>query len=321
MSDKINIGVIGTGHLGQYHVEKYHRHPSANLIAICDTNQATASQLAQQYQVAHYKNFLELISHVDAVSIVTPTPSHFTIAQACLEQGLDVLIEKPITTTIEQADALIRLANKKQCLIQVGHIERFNPCIQALHQLNCQPRFIETIRVAPFQQRGSDVNVILDLMIHDIDIIHSICPAKITDIQASGSAVFSPFIDVVNARIEFTNNCVANLTASRLSNKRERTFRAFQQNGYFKCDLQHRNLKHYSRDPQTKSNTVDNVKLTEKNFSESDALFAEISEFINCCQTKSKPQVSGKEARRALATATKITSLVKEQAQNHAPQT
>jgi predicted dehydrogenase len=321
LSNKINIGVIGTGHLGQYHVEKYHQHPAANLIAICDIEPQRASQLAQQYNLASFSDFRDLVSQVDAVSIVTPTPSHFTIAQSCLEQGLDVLIEKPITTSIEQADALISLAKKKQCLIQVGHIERFNPCIQALRALNCQPQFIEAIRVAPFQQRGSDVNVILDLMIHDIDIIHAICPAEIKNIQASGAAVFSPFIDMVNARIEFTNNCVANLTASRLSNKRERTFRAFQQNGYFKCDLQHRNLKHYARDTHTQSNTAEGIKLTEENFPESDALFAEISEFIYCCQTRSKPQVSGQEARRALATATKLTSLVKEQTQHHASQT
>ena len=301
----VNTGVIGAGYLGKFHAQKYALIDQCNLIAIIDRDAATARQVAAQYPDtlagAHYDEFID---RLDAVSIATPTPAHFAIARAFLERGKHVLLEKPMTATIQEARELIRLADVNGCLLQVGHIERFNPVILAIDEHRQQPRFIESQRLTAFKARGADVNVILDLMIHDIDIMLSIVQADIDSIQASGMRVLSDDIDIANARITFSNQCVANVTASRVSNKTERRLRLFQDHAYFSADLNAHILNIYKRE-----NNQINTRCVR--FEKSDALLAEISHFIECIQTSSKPLVCGIDGLRALHTAERIAQAIR----------
>ena len=236
--NKIKTAVIGTGYLGKYHVEKLARLPRSQLVAICDINPLHTLELSEKFKIPATDNYQTLLSKVDAVSIVTSTPSHFEIGQFFLNNGVHVFIEKPITTTPEESQTLVALAKKNQLVLQAGHIERFNPAFKFAHTHIREPRFIESQRLTSFQLRGSDVSVILDLMIHDIDLILSLMKSPIADIRASGAAVLTPYIDIANARLEFKNGCVASITASRIHTKSERRLRVFQADCYLNIDLQ-----------------------------------------------------------------------------------
>ena len=259
-----------------------------------------AAQYPDTLAATHYDEFIE---QLDAVSIATSTPAHFAIARAFLARGKHVLLEKPMTSTMQQAQELIRLADTNHCLLQIGHIERFNPVILAIDEHRQQPRFIESHRLASFKARGADVNVIHDLMIHDIDIILSIVQADIDSIQASGMRVLSDDIDIANARITFSNRCVANVTASRVSNKAERRLRLFQDNAYFSADLGDHSLNIYKRENNR-------INPQHARFEKADALRAEISHFIECIQTGQQPLVSGIDGLRALDTAERIVKAI-----------
>ena len=297
----VNIAVIGVGYLGKFHAQKYHSLDNCNLIALVDSNQSTLEEIATNFPgVTTESDYHTLINNVDAVSIVTSTPSHFTIAKDFLSKGKHVLLEKPITSTSDQAEQLIRIAKDNNAILQVGHIERFNPTVLAMDEHMQHPKFIESERLAPFKARGTDVSVILDLMIHDIDIILSIVHADIESIHASGMSVLSDDIDIANARITFTNKCVANVTASRVSNKSARTIRLFQNNAYFSADLGNHDLKIYTR----KNN---NIQSQSYSFEKSDALLTEITHFLQCIENNCKPLVTGEDGLRALNTANLIT--------------
>lgn len=301
---RVDVGVIGAGYLGKFHAQKYALVDRCNLVAIIDRDAATAREVAARYPDtlagAHYDEFID---RLDAVSIATPTPTHFAIARAFLERGKHVLLEKPMTATIQEARELIRLADLNGCLLQIGHIERFNPVILAIDEHRRQPRFIESQRLASFKARGADVNVILDLMIHDIDIILSLVQADIDSIQASGMRVLSDDIDIANARISFSNHCVANVTASRVSNKSERRLRLFQDNAYFSADLSGHSLNSYKRE----NNRIGTHCVR---FEKADALLVEISHFIECIETRATPLVSGIDGLRALHTAERIAQAI-----------
>jgi predicted dehydrogenase len=303
----ITTGVIGVGYLGKFHAEKYASLNDSQLIAVVDANLETARKVASELgDVAAYSHYQEIIDEVEAVSIVTTTPAHFEIAQAFLSAGKHVLLEKPITSTTEQAEKLISLAKQNHCTLQVGHIERFNPTILAMDEYLHEPRFIESHRLSPFRQRGTDVDVVLDLMIHDIDIILSIVGSDIKDIQASGMSVLSDAIDIANARITFNNKCVANVTASRVSDKTERKLRLFQSDAYFSADLASHGLKIYNRE---------NNKIESRSFQyeKSDALLTEISQFLNSITHNTPPLVSGIDGLRALKTADIINQKIQPQ--------
>ena len=297
----LKVAVIGAGYLGKFHAEKFAALSRCNLFAVVDIDQATAQSVASQHgNVNAYTDYTKILDNVDAVSIVTTTPSHFDIAKDCLLKGKHVLLEKPITSTVEQAQELIDIAAQKSCVLQIGHIERFNPAVLAMDEHLGTPRFIESHRLSPFRARGTDVNVVLDLMIHDIDIILSIVNSDIESIHASGMSILSNDIDIANARITFDNQCVANVTASRVSDKTERKLRLFQENAYFSADLGNHKLKMHTRSDQT----IDSQYFE---FEKQDALLCEIEHFIHCVLTDSRPLVGGIDGLRALRAADQIS--------------
>jgi len=305
---KIRTAVIGVGYLGKFHVEKFANLPEAHLVAICDLNEQHCQGLAKQYAVKAFSKYQDLLGEVDAVSIVVPTLFHYEVAKFFLEHHIHVLLEKPITSNLAEADALIEIARQNQCVFQIGHLERFNSTVIALQEVLKNPRFIESHRLAPFNPRGTDVNVILDLMIHDIDIIQTIVKSPIKSIDASGAKVLSEHLDIANARIRFANGCVANVTASRVSIKSERKMRIFQDDSYISTDFQHKKLSIYRKVNDTKS--VEKIVHEEHNFGQSDALKAEIAAFLQAVKLGIEPQVTAEDGRNALATAIAITELV-----------
>ena len=220
--------VIGVGYLGRFHAQKYASLPNSHLVGIADPSAAARAAVAAELNVAAHEDYRDLLGKVDAVSIVTPTASHFEVAKAFLEAGANVLVEKPMTVTIAEGESLIEIAARHQRILQVGHLERFNAAVLAVQPTLTVPRFIESARLAPFKHRGTDVDVVLDLMIHDIDLILSIVRSPVVSVDAIGSSVFSKEIDIANARLRFANGCVANATASRVSLKTERKLRLFQ---------------------------------------------------------------------------------------------
>jgi predicted dehydrogenase len=247
---------------------------------------------------------------VDAVSVVTPTPAHFEIADAFLAAGAHVLVEKPITETPQQARALIATAAKGKRILQVGHLERFNAAILAAEPHLSTPRFIECQRLAPFKERGTDVNVVLDLMIHDIDLVEHIVRSPISSIDAVGAPVFTDEIDIANARIRFENGCVADVTASRISLKAERKLRVFQADAYLSIDLQQKLLTIVRKPAAIAEGEIPKVDLEERSFEQGDALLDEIRAFVDAVRRGSRPVVSGEDGLRALETATRIAELV-----------
>jgi len=310
---KLRTAVIGVGYLGRFHAQKYRDLSGSELVAVADKDPVAAQQVASELGVVAVDDYRDLLGRVDAVSIVVPTPLHFGMAEAFLDQGIHVLVEKPITETIEQAQRLIDLARLRKCVLQVGHLERFNPAIQAAAGLITTPRFIESHRLAPFKQRGTDVSVVLDLMIHDIDLIQELVGKPIASIDAVGAQVFSQDIDIANARIRFEGGCVVNTTASRVSLKQERKMRIFQDDAYLSIDLQQKLLSVVSKKQPGPVDSPSQVAINEKSFEQGDALRSEIEAFLNSVRTGSAPVVSGEDGLRALATAIQITKLLAQQ--------
>ncbi|CAG0962524.1 myo-inositol 2-dehydrogenase / D-chiro-inositol 1-dehydrogenase [Geobacteraceae bacterium] len=307
MTDKIRTAVIGVGYLGLFHAEKFAQLPDADLVGVVDTSRLRAEEVAAKVGTTAYTDYRELLDKVDAVSIVVPTQYHFEVARAFLERGVHVLLEKPITTTVAEADKLIRLAEEKGAVFQVGHLERFNPVIVGLKGFLTVPRFIESIRIAPFKPRGTDVNVVLDLMIHDIDILQTIVGSPVKQISSIGAPVFTDEEDIANARIQFENGCVANVTASRISLKSERKMRIFQADSYISVDFQNKKLAVFRKGSGEMFPGVPKVDMEETSFEQGDALKAEIASFLDCVRTGAKPVVSGEDGKRALETALKIS--------------
>ncbi len=235
--NKIRVGVIGTGHLGKLHASLYREVEQAEIVGIYDLDREKSRRIGAELQLKSFDSIEDLLGAVEAVNIVTPTTTHFELAKKALEANLHVFLEKPITSNEDEANQIIDLAGQKQRILQVGHIERFNPAVLALADVELNPIFIESHRLASFNPRGTDVAVILDLMIHDLDLILSLVKSEAVQIDASGVGVVSPTVDIANARIQFANGCVANVTASRISNKKMRKMRIFQPNAYISLDF------------------------------------------------------------------------------------
>jgi len=307
---KIRAAVIGVGYLGRFHAQKYAQLDACELVAVVDGREEVRNSVAAEVKSRAVADYRELLGKVDAVSVVTPTPAHFAIADAFLEAGAHVLVEKPITETPEQARALIARALEKHRILQVGHLERFNAAILAAEPHLSTPRFIECQRLAPYKERGTDVNVVLDLMIHDIDLVQSLAGSDIVSIDAIGTPVFSGEIDIANARIRFANGCVANTTASRVSLKTERKLRIFEDAAYISLDLQQKILTLIrKRDGVPQAGQLP-VSIEEANLEQGDALKSEIESFLDCIRNDRKPIVSGEDGLRALETAIRITEQV-----------
>ena len=235
--NKLNIGVVGTGHLGKLHIKMFSENENCNLIGINDSNTEQAKLAADKFSVKVFDSLEVLLENVNAISIAATTSAHYELAKECLQAGKHIFIEKPITATIPEAEEIVDLANSLNLKLQVGHIERFNPALVSMEKYIIDPKFIQTDRLAQFNPRGTDVAVVLDLMIHDIDIILSLIKSKVENIEANGVAVVSDNIDIANARIQFENGSVANVTASRISQKKMRKMRIFQRDSYVALDF------------------------------------------------------------------------------------
>jgi predicted dehydrogenase len=306
----VRTAVIGVGYLGRFHAQKYATLPRSKLVAVVDADADARERVAAETGCRAIADFTEILGSVDAVSIATPTPLHHAIARECLERGVHVLVEKPITETIEEARQLVELAARKGLVLQVGHLERFNPAIQALAGTLRIPRFVESHRLAPFRERGTDVNVVLDLMIHDIDLIQSLVRSPIVSIDAVGTSVFSSGLDIANARIRYANGCVANTTASRVSMKTERKLRLFQDDAYVSIDLQQKVLTVVRKPPEGSGAALGQVVIEERTYEQGDALRLEIESFLESIAEGRPAAVSGEDGLQALATALRISTLV-----------
>lgn len=302
----LRTAVIGVGYLGNFHAQKYAALGDAELVGVVDSDPVRVGEVAAACGCTAFTDYRDLIGRVDAVSVVVPTQFHHQVARDFLAAGVHVLIEKPITTTIEQADELIALADSGNLVFQVGHLERFNPVLMAAEEVLQAPLFVESVRIAPFKPRGTDVNVVLDLMIHDIDIIQHLVRSKVASIDAIGAPVFTGEEDIANARIAFENGCVANVTASRISLKSERKMRIFQRDAYLTLDFQNRKLLVAKRGAGELLPGIPNVQVQEQELGQSDPLLSEIRSFLEAIRSGGQPQVSGRDGRMALETALKI---------------
>lgn len=315
---KLTCAVIGVGYLGRFHAQKYQLLEDTQLIAVCDSDASTVERVAQELQVTPLQNYQDLFGQVDAVSIAASTQAHYAIAKDCLQHGIHVLIEKPITETVQQADELIDIAKAQNLKLQVGHMERFNAASIALSEHLDHPLFIDSQRLAPFTPRGADVNVILDLMIHDIDLIQTMVNSPIVSIDAHGSPVLTSNIDIANARITFENRCVANVVASRISFKTERKTRIFQPQTYISVDYHQKKISVFQQGAGELFPGVAAIDQKEIAIEKNDALLDEITAFVRCIQNDTTPIVSGTHGRNALATAVQISDLIEHNLSYHA---
>lgn len=319
--------MIGVGHLGRLHVQNYKLMPEVNLVGIYDLNFDRCRQVAAEFQVAAFQQLEQLLERIEAASVVVTTRNHFEIAQACFERGIHCLVEKPLTSTLAEADALIDLAKRQDLILQVGHIERFNPAIVVLNDLELRPLFIESHRLASFNPRGTDVAVVLDLMIHDIDIILHLVKSPVVTLDASGVAVVTDEVDIANARVGFANGCVANITASRISQTKMRKMRLFQRNAYIGIDFLQKFSEIYrlvaSNEHQIQPNQIPiemgqldqfgkmkKIIYERRQIEEANALKMELESFLEAVRHHRRPAVSGEEGREALRVAIEITNMI-----------
>jgi predicted dehydrogenase len=313
-SQKLRVAVVGVGSLGQHHARVYSEIEDVELVAIVDTDFNRAKEIALRFQCQAYSQLSGLYGLVDAASVVVPTSAHHDVATTLLEHGIHLLLEKPMTTTLEEADRLIDISERSGAMLQVGHIEQFNAGVRALKTHLNHPRFIECHRINPFVPRGTDVHVILDLMIHDIDIILSLVPSELTEVRASGTGVLTSNIDIANVRLAFENGCVANITASRVSSVKLRKIRIFQPNGYFSLDYAKQEMMIYRRIDQ--GGAIPEIKVDKIIAEKEESLKAELSSFIQSIRAQSAPMVSGRDGRRALEVALQIVDLIKQHEQS-----
>lgn len=300
---KIRAGVIGAGYLGQFHAEKYAGLPNVELTGIVEKDPARGELIARKLNTEAFTDLSRILDKVDVVSIVVPTILHHQIAKQFLDAGVHVLLEKPMTVTLEQADELIALASRKKVVLQVGHIERFNPAVTAIQPLLRSPGYLQAERSAPFTVRCTDVNVVLDLMIHDLDIVSSLAGSTPRKVSAAGFSIITREIDSVMARIVFANGCVADVTASRISDEKKRLLKIFDGDALYTADYQTQKAFMSRRGPGAVPEFLTTEIATERR----DTLLEEIKAFIGCVEHASRPAVSGIEGRNALALARLIT--------------
>lgn len=308
--EKIRTAVIGVGYLGRFHAQKYAALENAELVAVVDPNPDAAANVAEECNTQAFSDYNEIMGKVDAVSIVVPTQLHYQVAKEFLENGIHVLLEKPITVTVAEADELIEIAHRNKLVLQVGHLERFNSAVLALDGVLASPQFIESHRLAPFNPRGADVNVVLDLMIHDIDIIQNLVRSPIASIDSKGVSVLTNEDDIANARITFENGCVANVTASRVSMKPQRKMRIFQPDAYISIDFQDKVLSIHRKGEKEMFPGIPEITSEESIFENSDAIMAEASAFLDAINNGTPPPVTGEDGREALKTAIHISELL-----------
>ena len=322
MQKKVKIGVVGAGHLGKHHIKHLSNHSLVDFVGFFDTDQDNAQLVSKKFNVESFDNENDLIEASEGINIVTPTETHYDIAIKCLEKKKDIFIEKPITNTSEQAKKIIALSEKNQNIVQVGHIERFNPTIKQLKKVITAPHCIEIERLAPFQTRGTEVPVILDLMVHDIDLVLSMVNEKIENIEASGAKMMSQTVDIAHAQIRFINGVVANLKSSRIAQNYVRKIRTYEENLYTITDLMVPQIEVYSlkkglnASSESTSKEIDTASGIKTIFydkivpEEKDALLEEINNFVDSIKTRQSPVVDGVQGLRALEIALEIEKKV-----------
>lgn len=306
----IRVGVIGVGYLGRFHAQKYVAMEGVELVGVADVDPARAEAVAKECSTVPFADYRELLEQTAAVSIVVPTVHHHRVALDCLERGNDILLEKPMTVTLAEADALISLAEERQLILQVGHLERFNPAVLAVQPLLNNPLFIEAHRLSVFKNRGTDVDVILDLMIHDIDIILSMVNSPIQSIHTVGAPVITQLTDIANARIIFENGCTANITVSRISLDSVRKMRIFQPGRYLAVDFSKKEVMEVRL--KQEGGAFPLPEISQHAFQEQDVLELELREFVDNVRLRRQPTVSGREGRRALAIALDVIQQIRD---------
>ena len=301
----VRVAVIGCGYFGALHAAKFAVLDSAELVAVVDIDSAHAERVAAATGAEASADFEAVLDRVEAVSVVTPTTTHYAIAKRCLEAGKDVLVEKPVCETLEEADELIAQAKAGGRILQVGHLERFSPIVRDVKALADRPGYIESTRISPYRGRGTDTSVILDMMVHDIDNIMTLVNSPIDRIDAVGVPVIGPAEDIANARIRFENGCVAAITASRVSSKIQRTMRVFQRNAYMVADMAENRLVVMNRtggpdEPPT-------FGAEQREYDKADLIMMECADFLDCVRTRREPVASGESVRDVLAAALTVT--------------
>lgn len=309
MSKQIRVGVVGIGHLGNYHLQKYQKLENVKIVGVADADRSKADKAAAAFGCTVFADHRELVERVDAVSVTVPTQAHHAVARDFLAAGRDVLMEKPFTATLEEADDLIALAAAQDLVLQVGFIERFNPAIVALDKVIRQPLFIESHRLHPFVERGTDVDVVLDLMIHDLDLILHYVRSPLTNVEAVGVSVLSDKVDIANVRLTFENGCVANITASRVTLKHMQKLRFFGLEGYHSIDFSKREVVSLAR--REKEGGKMEIGLNDVKVRQHDPLEEEIRSFVDAVVHRTPPRVSGLEARKSLELALLINEKMK----------
>lgn len=309
---KIRVGVIGVGYLGEHHARIYSQLDGVELVGVADVNKKRAEEIAEKVSTVPYYGYKDIINLVDAVSIVIPTPLHYEVASDFLKNGIDILLEKPMTTTLSEADSLIKKAKEKRLILQIGHVERYNSAVRKLTSIIDRPRYIESRRFGPFAERVSDVDVILDLMIHDIDIVLSLVNSDIKSISATGVSVMTSHNDIANAHIEFKNGCIANLTVSRMSMDRFRKISIYQPEAYITLDYKDQDIiVHKRKWKRVNGKRVPEISDDKINLVKEEPLKSEVASFIKCVKTRKRPIVSGIEGRRALEIALTVLEKTK----------
>ncbi|OGS22627.1 MAG: hypothetical protein A2252_03345 [Elusimicrobia bacterium RIFOXYA2_FULL_39_19] len=305
----INVCVIGIGNLGQHHARNYSTMPGVNLTGVVDVNPKRLEKIASQFKTNAFSDYKEAIKNADAVSIVVPTSMHYEIGKEVIMAGKHCLIEKPFTTSVEHAEELIHLAQKQGTVLQIGHIERFNGAILALQKYIDQPKFIETDRLGPYDPRVSDVGVVLDLMIHDLDIVPFLVGSKVKDVEAYGTRIFSKHEDIAKIRLRFHNGCVADLTASRVTMGKYRKLRIFQSTAYISVDYPTQRFRIYTKKkPQVES--LKDIEITSPKVERIEPLKKELEHFIECVREDKKPLVTGEYGKDALVLALEVLNKI-----------
>ena len=304
--EKLRTAVIGVGYMGKFHAEKFAASVDAELVALIDADPARARE-------TDYKPWL---SKIDAACVAVPTKHHFRVVKDCLEAGVHVLVEKPLSRTLEEADLLLGLARARGLVLQVGHLQRFNPAFQALAAQGGRPLFIDIERLAPFKSRGADVDVVLDLMIHDLDLVLALAKAPIEQVSASGFRVLTDAIDIANARIEFADGCIASVSASRVSQSPVRKLRVFRHDAYVSANLQEQRLRHV-RKAREGETAAGGIVESEQTFTPADELRVQAQAFFQAVRGRAAPLVTGEQGRQALALALQVGRLVDERLARH----
>lgn len=312
MADEISVAVVGTGYFGRFHVEHYARNKRAKLVAVVDTNEERARAVAAEFGAEPAFDYRSILGKVDAASVAVPTPLHYEIARDLMQSGMHVLVEKPIADSVGSANALTSLAEQRKVVLQVGHIERFSSAYRTLAKVISKPLYFESYRISPWKNRGVEVDVILDLMIHDIDMIIGLVDSPVSKVDAVGTPVLGRRIDLANARINFESGCIANVTASRVSYKTERKMRVFGRNHYLSCDLGEGRIAGYRLRGDPAVMGLAAIESENYHVEKQDSLANEIDAFLDCIATGSKPLVDGHAGCEALRVASMINDSIEE---------